>query len=153
MANPEAQEILSGGHGGPVHKHRGVLHVLRRAVTQGAMVADDQLRKAVAYADTVLDDPKATTRDKQAACNFVQAIVSKSLDVAMHLDKVDVGEEEQHSGPVTVIVQRVQRPLCAGDAAALSRGTAEDDRPRATIQRGDVRAQVGEDDDGGMSGG
>ena len=74
-----------------------------------------------------------------------------------HFDAKLAAENHNEQDTVTtVVVQRVSRNalIPGGDshAPALSRGPAEDDRPRAAIQRGDVRTQVGQDNDGRVSG-
>lgn len=70
-------------------------------------------------------------------------------------EQVAAEAEKGPSGNVTVIVERVARkPLPdQGDSPALPPRPVADDRERATIQRGHVRATLGEDDDGGVSGG
>lgn len=70
-----------------------------------------------------------------------------------HLEaKIAAENTNEQDTVTTVVVQRVSRnaliPSGDGNAPALPRGPVADDRQRPTLQRGDVRATVGQDDDG-----
>jgi hypothetical protein len=145
--------IPAGGTGGlerPTGRSRDVMRIMQSAIKRGIDVGESGLRKSIAFAESVLDDPMSDPRDKMRASEFMATIAHKGIDVALHCDKRE--DENEQDTVTTVVVQRVSRnaliPSGDGNAPALPRGPVADDRQRPTLQRGDVRQAIGQDDDG-----
>ena len=79
---PENHQIQSGvlynvqGAGGESSdmKRRGELRMIERAVNQGWDVPDAERQRSIAFAAEVLDDPRATDREKLTACRVMIAM-------------------------------------------------------------------------------
>lgn len=139
------------------HEDRGLL---RRTVTDGRQrrkrwgaITDEFKDQAVAALKVALRMALEKS-DHRAATSVVQtlAALEGQNQSDEHLDmRLAAGQAEERSGTVKVVIER--RTRVVGDSPALPSGPVADDRQRATIQRGDVRPAIGQDNDGGVSGG
>lgn len=82
-----------GGVGGALLDRigrRAVLRTLQSALRRGLHVGDVGLAKAIATAEVIIDDDKATHRDKLRASEFLKAVTDRGIDVALAATKNDV---------------------------------------------------------------
>ena len=81
------QRSLEGaGAGGGV---RTALKMLQGEVNRGAELTEERAEANWRFAVSVLDDPRCTTRDKLRATELLEAMRSRGIAVAMHLDKME----------------------------------------------------------------
>lgn len=91
--------------------------------------------------------------DHRAAASCVSTLASLEAQnqADEHLTaRLEAGMEQQSNGPVTVIVERIRSypAIGEGQTPRVPSRPVADDRQRPTLQRGDVRQTVGQDDDG-----
>lgn len=81
--------------------NRSSLLMLNREIERGQKLSDEeaenQLRKIIA----IRDDPQASKREVLRACECIEAMRTRSINVAMYLDKMERAED----GTATDVVE------------------------------------------------
>lgn len=95
-----------------LHARAGWRHLMR-AMKRGEDIPDEQYRANLAVAIELRDDPRRADTVRLRAAEFVNGLLEKGVDVAMHLDRI-----ERDKQPVNVnigLVLNIPAPKTRGD--------------------------------------
>lgn len=71
------------------------MRTLQKAISDGQEVSDAEMSKMVKFAVAMRDGSESSPRDRLRACELLDSIIGRGVNVALALEKIDADEEKQ----------------------------------------------------------